>query len=59
MCKTFMGPDSQALEERIKKVFKTVKRDKPSSSRKESKEMYYVGLKKRPNISRSDVYDYA
>jgi len=58
LCKFYAGPEDHFLEHRLKQVFKTVKRDKPSASRKESKEMYFVGLKKIDNITKEQVYHY-
>ena len=43
--KIFMGPDVGEYVQRLRKVFDTVKNFKPMSSRSESKETFYVGLK--------------
>ena len=46
--KIFMGPDVQELYEPMRKAFTQVKTFKPKSSRAESKETFFVGLKLRP-----------
>lgn len=46
VCKFYTGSDDRILEERLKRVFKRVFRVKPSATRKESREAYFVGLKK-------------
>jgi 21S rRNA (uridine2791-2'-O)-methyltransferase len=52
--KYYMGPEEKALEGRLKKVFERVKREKPEASRDESREMYFVCLKKRAGVKRED-----
>ncbi|ODV63631.1 RlmE family RNA methyltransferase [Ascoidea rubescens DSM 1968] len=47
VCKFFSGKEDQVLEKRFRKVFKTVQRFKPEACRSESKELYFVCLKKR------------
>ncbi len=42
--KVFMGPDVKALTETMRKQFASVKSFKPTSSRSESMETFYVGL---------------
>jgi len=41
---------------RLKKLFEKVYRIKPESSRKESKEAYFVGLRRRKDVSRRGVF---
>ncbi len=55
MCKFYQGGEDQALEARLKKLFEKVYRIKPDSSRKESKEAYLVGLRRRPGVAREVV----
>ncbi|CAN6654682.1 rRNA methyltransferase 2, mitochondrial [Trichomonascus vanleenenianus] len=57
VCKFYTGPEDKELEARLKKVFKKVKREKPEASRKESKEMYFVGLNKREGVKKEDIWD--
>ena len=53
--KYYMGSEEKALEGRLKKVFERVKREKPEASRDESREMYFVCLKKRAGVNRQDI----
>jgi 21S rRNA (uridine2791-2'-O)-methyltransferase len=53
--KFYTGPEDKALETRLKKVFERVKREKPEASRDESREMYFMCLKKRAGVKREDV----
>jgi 21S rRNA (uridine2791-2'-O)-methyltransferase len=58
VCKFFTGSEDKDLEERIKTVFKVVKREKPPASRKASKEMYLIGLNKLKDVSKESVFNY-
>lgn len=42
--KIFMGPDAQALQAEMRKVFGRMKAHKPKSSRSESRETFFVGM---------------
>ena len=53
--KFYTGAEDKALEGRLKKVFEGVKREKPEASRDESREMYFVCLKKRAGVKREDI----
>lgn len=53
--KFYAGTEDKALESRLKKVFERVKREKPEASRDESREMYFVCLKKRSGVNREDI----
>ena len=44
LVKIFQGEDSEKLLRNMKKIFKLAKSIKPSSSKKKSKEIYYIGL---------------
>ncbi|TKA83268.1 hypothetical protein B0A55_00805 [Friedmanniomyces simplex] len=55
LCKFYQGGEDHAFEARLKKLFEKVYRIKPDSSRKESKEAYLVGLRRRPGIAREVV----
>ncbi|OLL22233.1 rRNA methyltransferase 2, mitochondrial [Neolecta irregularis DAH-3] len=55
VCKYYSGDQDSALEKRIKTLFQTVKRVKPGACRKESREAYFVGLKRKSNVSRQDM----
>ena len=47
MIKFYKGPEDVKVEKALKKIFKVVKRVKPSASRWESIEMYFVCMQKR------------
>jgi 21S rRNA (uridine2791-2'-O)-methyltransferase len=53
--KFYTGVEDKALEMRLKKVFERVKREKPEASRDESREMYFMCLKKKPGVKREDI----
>lgn len=56
VCKFFSGSEDKSLENRLKKVFEKVHRDKPVASRPESKEYYFVCLNKRKSVDKVDVF---
>lgn len=47
VCKFYQGSEDKALELRLKTLFSRVHREKPESSRSESKEAYFVALRRR------------
>lgn len=47
ICKFYQGSEDKALELRLKTLFSKVHREKPESSRSESREAYFVGLRRR------------
>jgi len=53
--KFYTGSEDKALEMRLKKVFERVKREKPEASRDESREMYFMCLRKRAGVKREDI----
>ena len=53
--KFYAGPEDKALEKRLKLAFAMVKREKPEASRDESREMYFVCLKKRRGVKREAI----
>lgn len=55
LCKFYQGAEDHAFELRLKKLFEKVHRIKPDSSRKESKEAYFLGLRRRAGVQREDV----
>ena len=57
VCKYYQGGEDHALELRLKKLFEKVHRIKPDSSRKESKEAYFVCLRRRTTVARDLVVD--
>ena len=57
ICKYYQGGEDQALEKRMKALFEKVHRIKPDSSRKESREAYFVCLRRRAGVHRDSVFD--
>jgi 21S rRNA (uridine2791-2'-O)-methyltransferase len=55
LCKFYQGAEDHALEMRLRKLFEKVHRIKPDSSRKESKEAYFVGLRRKTGVPREAV----
>ncbi|KAG4304736.1 hypothetical protein PORY_001801 [Pneumocystis oryctolagi] len=55
ICKFYSGIEDKILFKKMQKVFQKVKREKPDASRNESREAYFIGLKKRALISKKDI----
>ena len=55
--KFYQGPEDKGLESRLKMIFERVKREKPEASRNESREMYFICLKKRAGVKRSQILE--
>ena len=55
LCKFYQGSEDHALELRLRKLFEKVHRIKPESSRKESKEAYLLGLRRKAGVHRRDA----
>ncbi|RYP18102.1 hypothetical protein DL765_004114 [Monosporascus sp. GIB2] len=55
VCKFYQGSEDKALEMRLKKMFWKVHREKPESSRTESREAYFVALRRRADRKFSDT----
>ena len=53
--KFYTGAEDKALEMRLKNVFEKVKREKPEASRNESREMYFMCLRKRAGVIREEI----
>ncbi|CAF9914809.1 MAG: 2' O-ribose methyltransferase [Alectoria fallacina] len=58
VCKFYQGSEDKALELRLKNLFSKVHREKPESSRSESKEAYFVALRRRPGSERNDGFEH-
>ncbi|SCU80838.1 LAME_0B04742g1_1 [Lachancea meyersii CBS 8951] len=56
VCKLYTGEEDKLLENRLKRVFKDVQRFKPSACRNESKEIYFIGLKKKKGVNKFEVF---
>jgi 21S rRNA (uridine2791-2'-O)-methyltransferase len=55
VCKFYQGAEDKQLEGQLRRLFGAVHREKPESSRSESKEAYFVALR-RKGIARSEDY---
>lgn len=55
LCKFYTGAEDHALEMRLKKLFEKVHRIKPDATRKESKEAYFVALRRKAGVNREEV----
>ncbi|OTB08965.1 hypothetical protein M426DRAFT_129843 [Hypoxylon sp. CI-4A] len=47
VCKFYQGPEDKDMELKLKKMFGKVHREKPDSSRSESRESYFVALRRK------------
>lgn len=56
VCKLYTGKEDKLFEKRLRRVFQRVNRFKPDASRNESKEIYFVGLRKKDFIDKLDVF---
>ncbi|KAF2195331.1 FtsJ-domain-containing protein [Zopfia rhizophila CBS 207.26] len=56
LCKFYQGSEDKAFEKKLKKLFQKVHREKPDSSRSESKEAYFVALHRKENPTREEVF---
>ncbi|KAH7118877.1 FtsJ-like methyltransferase-domain-containing protein [Dendryphion nanum] len=56
LCKFYQGAEDKALETKLKRLFTKVHREKPDSSRSESKEAYFVALRRKELPSREEVF---
>ncbi|PMD25221.1 23S ribosomal RNA methyltransferase [Hyaloscypha hepaticicola] len=50
VCKFYQGVEDKDFEKELRKMFRTVHREKPESSRSESKEAYFVALRRKAHI---------
>lgn len=56
VCKVFNGAEANDLKDKMKQVFRTVHVMKPDSSRKESVEVYFIGMHKKAAAKRADLF---
>ncbi|KFY01109.1 hypothetical protein O988_02907 [Pseudogymnoascus sp. VKM F-3808] len=56
VCKFYQGAEDKQLENRLKKLFGAVHREKPESSRSESKEAYFVALRRKEAAKYEDIF---
>ncbi|KAI8960993.1 23S ribosomal RNA methyltransferase [Daldinia sp. FL1419] len=55
VCKFYQGVEDKDLELKLRKMFDKVHREKPESSRSESREMYFVALRRKGDVTLSDI----
>lgn len=51
VCKFYQGSEDRDFEKKLRTLFSKVFREKPDSSRKESREAYFIGLRRKPNVT--------
>ncbi|KAH8727871.1 FtsJ-like methyltransferase-domain-containing protein [Phaeosphaeriaceae sp. PMI808] len=56
LCKFYQGSEEKAFETKLKRLFSKVHREKPESSRSESKEAYFVALRRKETPNREEVF---
>lgn len=56
VCKFYQGAEEKTLEKKLKRLFQKVHREKPESSRSESKEAYFVALRRNEIPSKEEVF---
>ncbi|KAK3995747.1 FtsJ-like methyltransferase-domain-containing protein [Cladorrhinum sp. PSN332] len=55
VCKFYQGSEDKDFEKILKKMFTKVHREKPESSRSESKESFFVALKRKGDVTLEDA----
>lgn len=55
MCKVFDGAEANDFKDKMKLVFRTVRVMNPDSSRKESVEVYFIGMHRKAAACRADL----
>ncbi|KAI0008100.1 ribosomal RNA methyltransferase MRM2 [Xylariaceae sp. FL0662B] len=55
VCKFYQGAEDKDLELKLKKMFGKVYREKPESSRTESREAYFVALRRKGDVTLWDI----
>lgn len=56
LCKYYKGAEEKAFEMKLKRLFAKVHREKPESSRAESREAYFVALRRKETPTKEDVF---
>ncbi|WYZ42034.1 hypothetical protein EsH8_V_000929 [Colletotrichum jinshuiense] len=57
VCKFYQGSEDKAFEKKLKTLFAKVFREKPESSRSDSKEAYFVALRRKGNVQLQQTDD--
>ncbi|KAI1878611.1 hypothetical protein JX265_002788 [Neoarthrinium moseri] len=55
LCKFYQGSEDKEMEQKLKKMFGRVHREKPESSRTESREAYFVALRRKGDVTLEDI----
>ncbi|KAK3332409.1 FtsJ-like methyltransferase-domain-containing protein [Cercophora scortea] len=55
VCKFYQGSEDKAFENALKKMFAKVSREKPESSRSESRESFFVAMKRKGHVTMDDI----
>ncbi|KAK0701495.1 ribosomal RNA methyltransferase MRM2 [Apiosordaria backusii] len=55
VCKFYQGQEDKALELLLRKMFAKVHREKPESSRSESREGFFVALRRKADVTLEDA----
>ncbi|KAK4159321.1 FtsJ-like methyltransferase-domain-containing protein [Cladorrhinum sp. PSN259] len=55
VCKFYQGSEDKDFEKLLKKMFAKVHREKPESSRSESKESFFVALRRKGDVTLEDI----
>ncbi|KAH7551530.1 hypothetical protein BM1_09846 [Bipolaris maydis] len=56
LCKYYKGAEEKAFEMKLKRLFAKVHREKPESSRAESREAYFVALRRKETPTKEGVF---
>ncbi|KAL1794261.1 hypothetical protein ACET3X_007682 [Alternaria dauci] len=56
LCKYYKGSEEKAFETKLKRLFGKVYREKPESSRAESREAYFVALRRKEKPTKEEVF---
>lgn len=57
VCKFYQGGEDKAFENTLRRLFERVGREKPSSSRSDSREGFFVAMRRKELPSREEVFD--
>ncbi|CAN8105926.1 unnamed protein product [Discula destructiva] len=55
VCKFYQGAEDKLLQTKLQKMFESVHREKPDSSRQKSKEAFLVGLKRKGGVTLASI----
>ncbi|PVH80726.1 FtsJ-domain-containing protein [Cadophora sp. DSE1049] len=55
VCKFYQGSEDKELERQLRAMFRSVHREKPESSRSESKEAFFVALRRKSDVSTEEA----